>query len=130
VPATQSNFFKKLNLNLDDHANRNPLNLDFKEFLAISKIYSLNAYFYSNFYNEFLYDYFSIDGIFIFKLVSKNFGETVASQLIHEIIIKYLDTSVRKNKDFYFNTIFREQSKKRKKKKENDFKNFSDSDFI
>ncbi len=130
MPAIQSNFFKQLNLNLDDHVNRNPLNLDFKEFLAISKIYSLNAYFYSNFYNEFLFDYFSIDGIFIFKLVSKNFGETVASQLVHEIIIKYLDTCVKKNKDFYFKTIFCEQSKKINKKKEKEFKKFPDSDFI
>ena len=121
LPAIRRNFFKKLNLNLDDYVNKNLINLDLKEFLAISRIYSLNAYFYSNFYNEFLFDYLSIDGIFILKLVSKNFGESVAIELVHEQIIKYLETNVKKNVDFNFKTIFRQQNRKKEERNSNDF---------
>ena len=125
LPVIRKNFFKSLNLNLDKYVINKRMNKDFEEVLVISNISSINGYFYANFYNELLFEYLSIDGVFIFKLISSNFGDSIASELLHAIVIRYLEMNAK----LYNHEIFYENTRIEIREL-NIFKESPDSDFL
>ena len=107
--TAQKNFFKNLNTNLDSYLEKSGVNNEIQELMKKLTINSLNDYFHRNLLDDFLYDYLSVDGIFLFKLISKNFGDFIASELLHESLLRYTMAKLErknvslKNRYYYFN---------------------------
>jgi hypothetical protein len=103
IPSTRRNFMLNYNINLDSYIDKIDV---LGNFLKISSIENLNDYFYENLFEDFLLNYLSIDGIFIFKIISRNFGDFIAGELLHELIIKYIELKLDEKDCCYFIKFF------------------------